>query len=303
MPISYHEGELEVQVRAGVRGMAERIAYSVHAAVPLVARHFLATQRFAVVGGLDGGGMVWATPLTGRPGFVSTPGESLVRVEARPSAGDPLRDALRGGDPVGLIVIDLARRMRMRVNGVVLRETDSGFEVEAREVYSNCPKYIQARSVATAGAPAASEPAAERSPGLGSEQREFVARADTFFIATAHPERGADTSHRGGAPGFVRVEGGRRLVWPDYSGNAMFNTLGNLAADPRVGLLFIDFDNGHTLQISGRARVVWDEGRTAEFAGAERVVEFDVEEAVETRGALPLRWRFEEYSPFNPASP
>jgi uncharacterized protein len=303
VPISYHEGELEVQARAGVRAMAERIGQSVHAAVPPVARHFLATQRFAVVGGLDGGGMVWATPLTGRPGFVSAPGESLVRVEAKPSAGDPLCDALRDGDPVGLIVIDLARRMRMRVNGVVLRETDSHFEVEAREVYSNCPKYIQARSMAAAGASAASEPAAERSPGLGSEQREFVARADTFFIASAHPQRGADASHRGGLPGFVRVEGGRRLVWPDYSGNAMFNTLGNLAADPRAGLLFVDFENGHTLQLSGRARVVWDEGRAAEFAGAERVVEFDVEEAVERRGALPLRWRLEEYSPFNPASP
>ena len=303
MPISYHEGELEVQARAGVRGMAERIGHSVHAAVPLVARHFLMTQRFAVVGGLDGGGMVWATPLTGRPGFVSAPGESLVRVEAMPSAGDPLRDALRGGAQVGLIVMDLARRMRMRVNGVVLRETDSGFEVEAREVYSNCPKYIQARSLAAAGAPAASEPVAERSLGLGPAQRELVARADTFFIATAHPERGADASHRGGLPGFVRVEGGRRLVWPDYSGNSMFNTLGNLAADPRAGLLFVDFENGNTLQLSGRARVVWDEGRAAEFARAERVVEFDVEEAVERRGALPLRWRFEEYSPFNPAGP
>jgi len=190
----------------------------------------------------------------------------------------------------------------MRVNGVFLRETNSLFEVEAREVYTNCPKYIQARAPEAAGGSAAPEPAAERSPCLGSEQREFVARADTFFIATTHPERGADASHRGGAPGFVRVEGDRRLVWPDYSGNAMFNTLGNLAVDPRAGLLFIDFENGDTLQVSGRAGIIWDEGRAAEFAGAERVVEFDVEEVVETRGALPLRWRLEEYSPFNPAT-
>ncbi len=136
-----------------------------------------------------------------------------------------------------------------------------------------------------------------------AEQRDLVACADTFFIATAHPERGADASHRGGAPGFVRVEGGRRLVWPDYSGNAMFNTLGNLAVDPRAGLLFVNFENGDTLQVSGRAGIIWDEGRAAEFAGAERVVEFDVEEVVDTRGALPLRWRLEEYSPFNPARP
>jgi len=123
------------------------------------------------------------------------------------------------------------------------------------------------------------------------------------FRARPGQTRGADASHRGGLPGFVRVEGDRRLEWPDYPGNAMFNTLGNLAADPRAGLLFVDFEQGHTLQISGRARVVWDERRAAEFAGAERVVEFDVEEVVERRGALPLRWRFVEYSPFNPARP
>jgi predicted pyridoxine 5'-phosphate oxidase superfamily flavin-nucleotide-binding protein len=210
---------------------------------------------------------------------------------------------LRAGSQVGLIVIDLARRVRMRFNGTVLRETDSHFEVEAREVYTNCPKYIQGRAAEAAEGAAAPEPAAERSPSLGHEQREFVARADTFFIATAHPERGADASHRGGAPGFVRVEGGRRLVWPDYSGNAMFNTLGNLAVDPRAGLLFVDFENGDTLQVSGRAGIIWDEGMAAEFAGAERVVEFDVEEVVETRWVLPLRWRFVEYSPFNPARP
>jgi hypothetical protein len=303
MTISFHEGELGVQARAGVRAMAERVGQSVHGAVPLFARHFLATQRFAVLAGADGGGRVWASPLAGRRGFVSAPGESLVRVDARPSAGDPLRAALRAGSPVGLIVIDLARRVRMRINGVVLRETDSLFEVEAREVYTNCPKYIQARAPEAAVESAAPDADAQRYVSLGSEQREFIARADTFFIATTHPERGADASHRGGLPGFVRVEGGQRIVWPDYSGNSMFNTLGNLSVDPRAGLLFIDFENGGTIQVSGRARVVWDERRAAELAGAERVVEFDVEEVVETHGALPLRWRLEEYSPFNPARP
>ena len=303
MPISYHEGELGVQARAGVRAMAERVGQSVHGSVPPAARHFLATQRFAVVGGFDGDGRAWASPLTGRPGFVSAPGETLVRVEAGPSACDPLRDALGAGAPVGLIVIDLARRMRMRVNGVVSRESGSHFEVEAREVYTNCPRYIQARASQATGGAAGPEPAAERSSDLGDEQREFVARADTFFVATTHPERGADASHRGGLPGFVRVEGRQRIVWPDYSGNAMFNTLGNLAANPRAGLLFINFENGDTLQVSGRASVLWDEPRAAEFAGAERVVEFDVEEVVGTREALPLRWRFVEYSPFNPVRP
>lgn len=133
----------------------------------------------------------------------------------------------------------------MRINGEVMRATDSHFEMEAREVYTNCPKYIQARSTRATVEPTAPESAAERSASLSSEQREFIARSDTFFIATTHPEKGTDASHRGGAPGFVRVKGVRRLVWPDYSGNTMFNTLGNIAVDPRAGLLLINFENGN----------------------------------------------------------
>ncbi|HLL38662.1 MAG TPA: pyridoxamine 5'-phosphate oxidase family protein [Rubrobacteraceae bacterium] len=115
------------------------------------------------------------------------------------------------------------------------------------------------------------------------------------------PEGGADASHRGGNPGFVRFLGENVLEFPDYSGNTMFNTLGNVAINPSAGLLFLDFEGGGTLQLTGEARIVWDPGRAARFAGAERVVEFRYREAVVTRGAVPLRWRFEGYSPFNPA--
>lgn len=300
MSTTYHEGEIEVQARAGVREMAERVGRGVHNFVPPVARHFLATQRMAVVGAADGGGHVWASPLTGRPGFISAPGEALVRVAAKLSEGDPLRNSLHEGARVGLVVMDFARRMRMRFNGTVVRDDGAGFDVETREVYSNCPKYIQARVAEVGGGLERRDPAAARSSQLSGAQQEFVARADTFFIATAHPERGADASHRGGQPGFVRVVNERRLEWPDYSGNTMFNTLGNISVNPKAGLLFVDFEAGRTLQLSGSARVVWDEGRAAALPGAERVVEFEVEAVIETSDALPLRWRFESYSPFNP---
>ena len=87
---------------------------------------------------------------------------------------------------------------------------------------------------------------------------------------------------------------------PDYSGNNMFQTLGNIAADPRVGLLFVDFDTGTTLQLTGKARLLWDRPDFAELKGAERAVEIQIEEIVETQGHGPLGWRFREYSPFNP---
>lgn len=114
------------------------------------------------------------------------------------------------------------------------------------------------------------------------------------------PGGGADASHRGGNPGFVRVPDGATLEWPDYSGNSMFNTLGNITINPNAGLLFLDFEQGHTLQRTGQADVVWDPERAATFPGAERVVEFHIEQTVQVTHASPLRFRFLQYSRFNP---
>ena len=92
---------------------------------------------------------------------------------------------------------------------------------------------------------------------MATEDIELIRSADTFFLGTTHPERGNDASHRGGPAGFVYAE--RKTVeWPDYPGNNMFNSFGNLAVDPTAALLFIDFRNGRTLQLSGSANVVWD---------------------------------------------
>jgi hypothetical protein len=96
-----------------------------------------------------------------------------------------------------------------------------------------------------------------------------------------------DVSHRGGKPGFVRVDidGGRGvLTIPDFRGNFMFNTLGNLAADPRAGLLLVGFEHGGTLQLSGRARIEWDQSAVAAYEGAERLVELTVDAVVEREG-------------------
>ena len=106
-----------------------------------------------------------------------------------------------------------------------------------------------------------------------------MSSADTFFLGTQHPDRGADASHKGGDPGFVRVEG-TDVLWPDYAGNNMFNSLGNLAVDPRAALLFIDFDTGGVLQLSGTAELEWrsadpaigDTGRWVRFRPADGVL-------------------------------
>ena len=76
--------------------------------------------------------------------------------------------------------------------------------------------------------------------------------------------------------------------------------LGNLTADPRVGILFVDFDTATTIQITGRARILWDPNAYADLKGALRAIEITIDEVVEIVGHGPLGWRFVEYSPFNP---
>ena len=252
-----------------------------------------------VAGSTGADGRVWASLLTGEPGFLRVLDERTLRIDARPGPGDPLEENLKPGVDVGLISIDLSTRWRVRLNGKAERRPESIY-VYVRQVYGNCTKYIQMREPGVSGNPPGVEPAAaRRAETLTEGQRRLISSSDTFFIASAHPEGGADASHRGGLPGFVRFLEKDTLVFPDYSGNNMFNTLGNITANPETGLLFVDFERGGTLQLSGEARVAWEPARAAEFAGSQRVVEFRVGEAIEN--IVPLRWRFAAYSPFNPA--
>lgn len=299
MPHSFHEGERSVQERAGVAAIASRVAGSIHGEVPPRARAFLLEQPFAVLASRDGDGLVWASIVHGPPGFLSAPSEKVIEIAAAPLAGDPLAASLAPGAPLGALVIDLATRRRMRVNGHVERAA-SPIRVAVDEVFANCPKYIQRRDLVAEGRPDSPDRMARAADALTLAQQQWIRRADTCFLASGHADAGLDASHRGGAPGFVEVLGERRIAWPDYAGNSMFQTLGNLASDPRAGLVFVDFATGDVLQLSGRAHVDWDPARAACSAGAERIVEFEIDAVRESRRTLPLRAHAVEPSPFNP---
>ncbi|MGH7527445.1 MAG: pyridoxamine 5'-phosphate oxidase family protein [Gemmatimonadales bacterium] len=281
----YHPGELAVQDRAGVRARASRVAGSIHDAVPEVAKAFLEQLRFVVVATAGSDGRPWASLLRGEPGFARVPDPQTVRIAALPLPGDPLADNLGVSRFAGLIAPDLAARRRMRLNGRLEPTGDGAILLRADQVYSNCPKYIQPRGREDATVRPTPR-LVSRAESLTDAQRAWVRRADTFFIATINPGEGADASHRGGVPGFVAVEGDR-LVWPDYAGNSMYNTLGNIAVHPRAGILIPDFESGAVLQLTGRASIDWDPGRAEAVPGAERLAELVVEEVVEIAGALP----------------
>lgn len=299
MPHFFHEGERTVQERAGVAAIANRVGGSIHGEIPPRAQAFLLEQPFAVLASRDPEGRVWASIVHGAPGFLSAPSEKAIAIDAAPIAGDPLAANLVAGAPLGALVIDLATRRRMRVNGRVERGA-SPIRIAVDEVFANCPKYIQRRDLAMGRLLESRDAPPSTAQVLTIAQQVRIARADTFFIASGHRDAGLDASHRGGAPGFVEVLGERRIAWPDYAGNSMFQTLGNLASDPRAGLVFADFVTGDVLQLSGRARVDWDPARAARFAGAERLVELEIDAVRETCAALPLRSHAAEPSPFNP---
>jgi predicted pyridoxine 5'-phosphate oxidase superfamily flavin-nucleotide-binding protein len=154
--------------------------------------------------------------------------------------------------------------------------------VHTDQLFSNCPKYIHVRAIEASNGDAAAARPAVTTGELTIGQQRWITGADTFLIATHAPGQGADVSHRGGNPGFVNVLSPRRLVWPDYAGNSMYMTLGNLAVTPDAGPLFLDWQHGHILQLTGQAQVDWDPDHAAAVPGALRLVEFEVNQVVQT---------------------
>lgn len=281
----FHPGEIEAQIRAGggAEGGGIRDFMSEHQ------RSFFASLPFIALASVDAGGPV-ATLMAGGPGFVSAPDAHTLRIRADLDPGDPAHRALIPGAPAGLLGIDLAARRRNRANGVVAQAGEGDLVVEILQSFGNCPRYIHPREVRPA--PARREKT-EALPGLDAGARDAIAAADTFFVASASRAGlatfGVDVSHRGGPSGFVRLEGDA-LVIPDYAGNRYFNTLGNLVADPRAALLFVDFASGDLLHLQGTTEIVWDGPLVRAVRGAERLWRLHVLRAFRRRGALPLRW-------------
>jgi len=286
----FHDGERALQAQAGMQArMAEVGPRAIRDHMPEQHRDFFAQLPFLVVGSVDADGQPWASVLSGPPGFVQSPDPRTLQIAARAHSDSPLADHLQVGAPLGLLGIQPHTRRRNRMNGSVVRAGDAGFDVAVEQSFGNCPKYIRTREAFYFGD---DEPAAPAQPlaALDDAARTLITRADTLFIASAHAE-GVDVSHRGGAPGFVTVGPGDLLTLPDYAGNFFFNTLGNLLLEPRAGLLFIDFDSGDLLQVSGRAQIVWEDEALAAHPGAQRLLSIAVTGALRVAGGLPLQWQ------------
>jgi uncharacterized protein len=280
--IGFHSGELAVQRRAGVQAEAARLR-------PMMAPGelrggapaFLAHASFAALTARDRDGRLWTSPLIGPPGFMTATTATRLSLRDVLPVGDPLH-GLPENQPVGIVVMEFAAKRRVRINGTLVATGAGTLEVDVVQAYGNCPQYIHPRRISAESGASATDPDAERGVSLSADDIALIRSADTFFLGTTHPDRGNDASHRGGPVGFVRADA-TTVEWPDYPGNNMFNSFGNLEIDPTAALLFMDFDSGRTLALSGRAVVDWE--KSAERGDTGRWVRFTAESVVRSRRA------------------
>jgi len=265
-------------------------------------RTFFESLPYVVIGSLTPEGMPVASLLAGAPGFIRSPDLHTLIVRCRPVKGDPIAEGLRVGSPVGLLGIELYTRRRNRANGTLISRDDDSFVVHVQQSFGNCPQYIQARGM-EARAPASAVEATRETARLSPRALALINAADTFFIATSslqalprNSAEGVDVSHRGGLPGFVETsldgdDGRTVLTVPDYSGNNLFMTLGNLKQNPRAGLVFVNFNDGSLLSLSVTAEILW--GAVPERPGrppADRQLRFRLVRGQWVPNALPYRF-------------
>lgn len=113
---------------------------------------------------------------------------------------------------------------------------------------------------------------------LTDDDRAFIARCRMFFLATADAAGRPDCSYKGGAQGFVKVVGPRELAFPDYDGNGMFRSLGNIAVNPNVAMLFVDFERPSRMRVNGTASLHRDDPLLAAYEGAQMIVRVQARE-------------------------
>ena len=294
---NFHQGELRLQDQFGLReklaSMAERV---MHDFIPDKQRAFFESLEYLLLGTVGPEGESFASLLTGEVGFINTPTADQMVIHTGPREHRPEFDALAVGELVGVLGIDFSNRRRNRMHGRVTALDAETIAINVIQFYGNCPKYILERDISQRD-PSTNRQRPQSQTTLSSGDTNLIAASDTFFIASyvrdgsGEPYEGVDISHRGGKPGFISIDSDSQITFPDYSGNFLFNTIGNLLVNPQAGLLFIDFETGDQLHVQGKAELIETESEVAKFEQAHRLLRLKINNVIRQPAATALRWR------------
>ncbi|MDP2596239.1 pyridoxamine 5'-phosphate oxidase family protein [Alteromonas stellipolaris] len=312
---AFHTEEYRIQQRLGVaEGIGEQTKGFIRPFMPEQHRAFFCSSPFMVAGVVDSHGHPWAIPFWGEHTnvddhhYIESPSPTQLSLALSGNVGWLINDAaqldVNTGSKIALLGLQLSTRRRNRLNGLILHNRGGVIRVQVEQSYGNCPQYIHPRDTlprdVAPALPASSitnsnvKAQYAQSNGLTKKDALLVAQADTFYIASRHskftadPRHGLDVSHRGGKNGFIKVDGDT-LLFPDFSGNKFFNTLGNIESDGRVGLCFVDDNNGDILLVNGKASILWSHPKLAAFTGAERFVQVVIQNVTRVFAIYPFK--------------
>lgn len=299
----FHSGEIVVQKRVGEEMIAHSNGRLLKDEIPGGALKFIDNQPMVIVSSMDKEENIWASIFLGKAGFGKALDEKNVVINV-PSLINGNSDIfwvnIKSNPKVGLLFIELSRRRRLRVNGTLQRENEN-FHLHVEQAYPNCPKYIQRREMEVSLNTKNDTNLEKTGSALSVELKDWITNSDMFFVGSANGDNDMDVSHRGGNPGFVQIIDDTTLKIPDYQGNSMFNTLGNFNVNPNAGLLFLDFKNGKTLQLTGKADIIWKEENSEKITGGtQRFWNFFISEWIQIDSLKDVQWNFIDYSPYNP---
>ena len=335
LSMGWHEGEKEIQKLTKVDTREDNPTSQM-----LAPRAAYIVQRYTLMslGTLDAEDKPWCTLWGGDPPFVQPVAQGILGIKTTVDASyDPVAKALFKGRMDGEVMreegagrmisglsIELMDRSRWKLYGRMmagaLSTTHDDYNEEAgkagevqlvwkiEQSLGNCPKYLNRKKI-TSHTPRPK--LISDSSHLCAEALDLIAQADLFFISSAHQHEDMDCNHRGGPAGFIRVlqptstSEASTIVWPEYSGNNLYQTLGNLMTTPQAGLCIPNFTTGDVLYLTGTTEVLVGQPASTLISKTNLAVKMHITSAILVHDGLPFRGTPADdpshgLSPYNP---
>ena len=239
----FHNGQLAVQKITGEEAIAKGRIHMIKDAIHPRSVSFIEHQILAFLGSEDSNGALWLSLLIGERGFISIPSVQEITIDLSKvisTKEDIFFKNITTNPTVGLLFHEAQRRARYRAWGIARRENDQ-LHFAIKMGYPSCPKHIQREVIELPKSTEVETTKYQKGTLLGEFAHEWIRNAHTFFITTQTKKGDIESSHRGGNPGFIEILDNGLLRVPDYLGNSIYSTLGNIYENPKAALLFVDY--------------------------------------------------------------